>query len=62
MQHCCSHLRTKEMLNGAEDDADDDDNDDNFIYPGKRPVSQLTKVDRLVLIGDQHTRIHKMLT
>ena len=27
----------------------------NFNYPGKRPVSQSTKVDRLVLIGDQHT-------
>ena len=28
----------------------------NFIYPGKRPASQSTKVDRLVLIGDQHTK------
>ena len=30
-------------------------NNSNIIYPGKRPVSQSTKVDRLVLIGDQHT-------
>ena len=27
-----------------------------IIYPDKRPVSQSTKVDRLVLIGDKHTR------
>ena len=47
------------MLNGAEDD---DDDNNNFIYPDKRPVSQLIKVDRLVLIGDQHTTIYKMLT
>ena len=50
------------MLNGAEDDDDDDHDDDddnkNFIYPDKRPVSQLIKVDRLVLIGDQHTTIY----
>ena len=26
------------------------------IYPDKRSVSQSTKVDRLVLIGDKHTR------
>ena len=53
------------MFYGAEDDDDDDDDDDNnnnFIYPDKRPVSQLIKVDRLVLIGDQHTTIYKMLT
>ena len=30
-------------------------NNNNFIYPDKRPVSQTTKVDRLVLIGDQHS-------
>ena len=33
--------------------------DNYFIYPGRRPVSQSTKVDRLVLMGDQNTRIYK---
>ena len=37
-------------------------NNNNFIYPGRRPVSQSTKVDRLLSIGDQHTRIYKILT
>ena len=27
-------------------------NNNNFIYPDKRQVSQSTKVDRLVIIGD----------
>ena len=51
--------------NDDDDDHDNDndnDNDNNFIHPGKRPVSQSTKVDRLVLLGDQHTRIYKILT
>ena len=32
-------------------------NNNNFIYLGKRPVTQSTKIDRLVLIGYQHTRM-----
>ena len=33
------------------------------MYPGKkRLVSQSTKVDRLVSIGEQNTRIYKILT
>ena len=31
-------------------------NNNKFIYPDKRPVSQTTKVVRMVLIGDQHIR------
>ena len=37
-------------------------NKNNFIYPSKRPASQSTNVDRVVLIGDEYTRIYKMLT
>ena len=42
--------------NNSNNDDDDSNNTDdvnnNFIYPGKTPVSQSTKVDRLVLIGE----------
>ena len=32
-------------------------NHNNFIHLGKRQVSQSTKIDRLILIGYQHTRM-----
>ena len=44
-------------INNTDDDDDSyntEDVNNNFIYPGKTPVSQSTKVDRLVLIGDRH--------
>ena len=37
-------------------------NNNKFIHPGKRSGSHSTKVDRVVLIGDQHATMNKILT
>ena len=50
---------SKNILNWCynKNNNNNNNNNNNFInYPGKRPVSQSTKVDRLVLIGDQQTK------
>ena len=47
---------SKNILNWSNNN-NNNNNNNNFInYPSKRQVSQSTKVDRLVLIGDQHTK------